>query len=530
MLMMNRYNLDCLSQAHDYPFHYQRFVALMNALKEGTFPYYTDYAAVGGYGYLTKIFYPDFILIPFAALGLLFGAETGFYSLIVVMTLLCALFTYMAVYKIYRNRFAAFAASILYTFCLYRLIDFFYRFALGEAISFTFIPIVLLGLHYIIYGDYRKWYIITIGYSLLIFTHVLSSFLMSVTVVLLLLVNVKRLVKEPKRILYLLFAGLATIIITSYYLLPLLEQTWNGSFYFSTSEEISAHWNRLRTDQLIVALFGGFLNKTNGFIPGIGIILTLGIFIRFFVKGKSDTLRKADIGVIIGILYIWGASWAFPWGTQPFYSLSFIQFPWRLFEFTSYFFAVGTGVYLSFLIKPGGRRLATLSLITVLTAFMMFRDGKLHDYIICNDNSYTFEIVSDGYGMGSLEYIPSKVPDRNYMKTRGDSIGKRNDDTQIEGFARDKALISLNVDVNRTDVIELPLFYYLGYTAELNGEEIPVGESQNGLIQIPVNRSGEIKVYYKGTSLQKISWYTTIVSLFSLCIYIFVIRRKCLPK
>lgn len=251
MLMMNGYNLSCLAQAHDYQFHYQRFVALMNALKEGAFPYYTDYAAVDNYGYLTKVFYCDLILISFAAIGLLFSAETGFYSLIITMTLLCASFTYITVYKIFKSRFAAFTASLLYTFCLYRLIDFFYRFALGEAISFTFIPIVFLGLYYIIYGDYRKWYIITIGYSLLIFTHVLSSFLMFVTMLLLLLVGgARRLIKEPKRILSLIIAGLATIVITSYYLFPpMLEQIWNSSFYFSTSEEIVAHWNRLRPDR-----------------------------------------------------------------------------------------------------------------------------------------------------------------------------------------------------------------------------------------------------------------------------------------
>ncbi len=95
---------------------------------------------------MEKCFYSDFILVPFAIIAIFSDTTTAFQILIITMTILCGIFTYMTVNKISGSAFTATISAILYTFCLYRLLDVYHRFAFGEAISFTFIPIVFWGI------------------------------------------------------------------------------------------------------------------------------------------------------------------------------------------------------------------------------------------------------------------------------------------------------------------------------------------------------------------------------------------------
>ena len=87
-------------------------------------------------------------------------------------------------------------------------------------------------------------------------------------------------------------------------------------------------------------------------------------------------------------------------------------------------------------------------------------------------------------------------------------------------------ITSFDISINSNEVTELPLIYYKGYTATLNDKEVPVKESENGLVQLPVEQSGHIQVYYGGTVIQKISYFITLAGIFATCIYIFLQRRK----
>ncbi len=540
LFMMNKYVMfEFNTTSHDFYFHFKRFTVLTEAIRNGSFPVYIDYSSIDGYGYLTRCFYSDFILIPFAIIAIFTTPLFGFQVLIFTSTILCGVFTYITVNTVFKSSFAATVSAILFTFCIYRLLDVFHRFAVGEAVSFTFIPIVFLGLYHIIKGDYRKWYIIAIGYSLMIFTHVLSTVLMFGTMMIILIICYKPLLAERKRIVYLILAGVVTIVITSYYLLPMLEQVFSNTFYYDTNKVIFPWYNRLTTDRLINGLFSGFVYPKDAFLPGIGAILAFGVLIRLFVKEKSVLLRYVDVGVLIGAFYIFATSSYFPWGTFPFNRFAVIQFPWRLLEFTSFFFAVAIGFYLSRLVCSQYRKLVALGVVIALTVVMMVGDSQLYkatNYPMRKVTALNLNKVKDVnpqvgnpyfyFQMGSLEYIPSRFPSPYYVRERGDSVLSKNENTIIRNFYRDKEVTGFDVEIATADSLEIPLFYYKGYTAMLGDKVLPVTESSKGLVQIPVDSSGSIKVYYAGTILQKMGWYITIVAVFALCIYIFVQRRK----
>jgi len=513
---------------HDYYFNIGRFNVLIDALKSGSYPIYIDYNALEGYGYFTKGFYPDLIILPFAAIGIITGVGTAYHVMIFTMTFLCGLFSYHAVNTILKNPFAAAASAILYTFSAYHLFDWYNRAALGESISFTFLPIVFLGFYHIVSGNPRKWYLLTIGYSLLIYTHLLSTFLATVTLGILLLFCRKPLIKEPKRIAYLLLAVAVTLPLISSYLLPLLEQMASNTFYYNQHENITGQ-TKLSLSEIGWGMLSGVAYPASKNIAGVGPILIVLVLLRLFIKEKSKYLRIADLCAIIGLAYILVMSFIFPWGRLP---LGFIQFPWRLYEFVVLFFAVAGGYYLSILLKTKRQYIVAASAIILFTIVV---------FVVNNNNYKRWQTIAKNavpewftgvpaleneYYLGRMEYLPVKVPLYEFIHQRRDSIKSSQPNTYVSNLIKDKGITSFDVRVSSSDNLELPLIYYKGYKVVQNGKELPVMESDYGLVQTTVAEPGNVEVFYSATAIQKISWYISLISAFSLCIFIYISKKK----
>lgn len=525
LVMMYLYQPLC--PGHDFFFHYRRLEALMDGIKTSPFLIYLDYNAMDGYGYFTKAFYSDLILIPFAIIGNFTSLSFAYQSIIFTSTILTGVFTYIAVNRIYNNSYAASIGALLYTFALYRLLDAYQRAALGETLSFMFVPVVILGLYHIIKGDYKKWYIIAIGFSLLIFTHLVSTVLMFLTVVIILVIYYKPLLKEPKRILFLCIAGLSTIFITAYYLFPMIEQMLSNTFYFESRQIMSkASEAGLQVHWVVWGMFSGIIPSIIAFNPGTGLLLTCAIALRIFVHGKSPQLKSIDIGVIIGLVYLFASTHYFPWKIFPFNMLEFIQMGWRLFEFSSFFFAVAGGFYLSQILKSNKRLLIGFMVICVSIVLVLENDAIMYKKWRCGGSITQEASSSFDYHLGGLEYMPSKVPSIEYARLRGDSIKTMYAETQISNRSRQNEVTRFDIKTDKPEKLELPLLYYKGYRAVIDSEKlpIPIEESENGLVSITVERSGHVDVYYYGTFVQRLSYLITLISIIGLCIYI--IREK----
>jgi uncharacterized membrane protein len=503
---------------------------LINALKSGDYPIYIDYNTLEDYGYFTKGFYPDLIILPFAALGILTGTIAAYNVMIFTMTFLCGLFTYIAVNTIFRNSFAASVSAILYTFSAYHLFDWYNRAALGESLSFSFLPVIFLGLYHIIKGDYRKWYLLTIGYSLLIYTHLLSSFLTFITLALIVIICNKPLIKEPKRIGYLALAAIITLPIVSSYILTLLEQMASNTFYYSTKENITGQ-TKLDWQDLGWGFLSGILYPKTENMAGIGPLLFLLVLLRLFVKEKNSSVKVADFCLLTGIILLIFASAVFPWGRLP---LGFIQFPWRLYEFIIFFFAVCGAYYLSVMVRAKKQQIVAGSVIVLFTLITFIVNNNNYKYwqsLAISEAPHWFTgvaSVDNEYYLGGLEYLPVKVPSHHYIHERGDTVISKNEETVISNFTRKEGVTSFDIDIKNPSKLELPLVYYKGYEASYLDKKdgMPVTESKNGLVQIEAVKSGQIEVVYRWTATQQYSWYISILSTIGLIIYIFVSKRK----
>lgn len=526
---------DKLYLGYDIYFHLRRLDALMAALQSGSYPIYIDYDAAAGFGYITKWFYPDFMLVPFAMIGNQTNIFFAYRLMILFFTLVCGIATYKTTESVLNNSFIAFVTALLYTFSLYRLHNFFYRAALGEGIAMTFIPIILWGLYLIVKGNYKKWYIIAFGFSFLLMTHLLTSAMMFIVVVVFSLFCYKDLKSEPQRLKYLIIAGIVTFFVSAGYILPLLEQLFSNDFYFNSPDPST--WMEVTGQswfQTLRALFNGFSFGEDDQRPSIGILLTFAIVIRMFIYKKDIKdirLKYMDYVAIIGVVLVFMATKYFPWGIYPFRFLNFIQFPSRLYEFSSYLFAIAGAFYIHILLQNNLRKILALSFILLATAGILTINGQVFQKPDKLTNSERFTLIPNPknfYHLTAVEYVPlkfpempdSKFPSVIYMGERSGKIENKNTETSISNYTRKKDITTFGVVATIADTVELPLFYYKGYAATLNSHPISVEESKIGLVQIPIaSCSGEVKVWYEGTFIQKWSISVTAISFILLCFY-----------
>ena len=68
------------------------------------------------------------------------------------------------------------------SFLGYFLHNSYYRAAVGETLAMIFLPLVFVGVRLITFGDYKKWWVLTLGMLGLVYSHVLSVLLASLMI------------------------------------------------------------------------------------------------------------------------------------------------------------------------------------------------------------------------------------------------------------------------------------------------------------------------------------------------------------
>lgn len=531
-----------MREGHDLQSHYGRILALWQALQDGSFPVYFDQSMLMGYGFATRYFYGDLVLLPAAWLTPCIGVIAAYQVLIILYSLLCALLTYISTNKVFNNRYIAFICTILYTFSYYRLYDVYNRAAVGETICLTFFPLVLWGAYEIVSGNYKKWYILSIAFSMMIFAHVNTPAIVAFTLAIILAFKYKAFVKEPKRLYYLVLAAGVTVVITAYFLFPLFEQLLSNEFYFNTSDISKRLTSNVMFGEPMKYVLRGLFSGATYVVPeiaGIGIVLTMLLCTRIFVF-KDAEVKRADFFILIGLLCLFIISPFYPWRVFPFNIIGFIQFSWRFYSVATFIFCVAASIYFYKALKTDKRRYCVgIPFLAVMTLVVIANSGQVY-----SNNFKETEVIEPSYEneywLYGGDYIPSKAPNtKDFFRERGnDSIYKINASTKLENYKRELRTLEFDITEYRTrkfaEIAELPLVYYKGYKAELmplNGmakvpEIIEVEQSPNGLVMIPIDKTGHVKVYFGGTIIQNVSPYISLISYILLICYIIWFNRK----
>ncbi len=163
----------------------------------------------------------------------------------------------------------------------YRLDNLFTRFALGEIQAYIFWPIIIYGLYDLIFDEFKsRMYLNRIAGMLL--THTVSTALALGLCVLYVLIFIKRLIKNPRKIIKLGITALIVVAVTSFYWIPLLE--------FMSSCDLTVAHPRNAASQFV----GKFLNLFKD-IPLIYADAGLGIVIFLLCLPRIALCKKSPI-------------------------------------------------------------------------------------------------------------------------------------------------------------------------------------------------------------------------------------------
>lgn len=514
---------------HDMIFHVVRLDVLIEAIKDNTSLVYIDSDAINGYGYATKLFYSDFFLIPFAYIGQYLKMNDTYSLVNMGMSVTCAIISFISIKNIGLNKYIAYCFTLLYTFSLYRLSNIYDRNALGEALAMTFSPLLIWGYYEIIFNDYKKWYILSIGYGTLMLSHILSTIIFSIAGGVLVLCTLKYFLREKKRIYYFLLSILGAIIISAYSLFPLIEQLLDNRFY--AQEASKAYILNFSIEEVKFIIRGFFAGISFTLVKdmGIGILITIPLISRIYLNNNKQVLN-ADKLVLFSLIFFFIISPIYPINTFPFNKLKVIQFSFRLYTIIVPILALAASIYFVSNLKTSFNKKMGFILIIVLIGMQIISSAQKGTYLkykIDVNNIVSNKNKDDHYSISGSEYLPERIPNIHFFKTRAnDSIRIVSGTNNIESFKRGKRNIEVTTTNSEATTIELPLIYYKGYKANINNHDVKVNESDYGLIQLTIQEKGTINVFFGGTIIQKVSPYITIFSFIILFIYIYFYNRK----
>ncbi len=434
-----------------------------------------------------------------------------------VIVLLSGLTMYKLTFRITKNKKLATLASIIYILAPYRITDMYTRTALAELASFIFIPIVFEGL-YIIVNEEKKSYKLALGAAGLILTHQVIAMYTAIICFVYLIVFFKKL--KSKTVLKNIGVNLLfCILMTSFYWVGLLQH------YFSTSYEVFVPGRMEREEVLIFykAKFSQLFitSSEQTMIYAIGLLSVIGLVLTpiAYKKIPEEYKKTYMFFLITGVILIGMTLSIFPFEKLP-QALTMLQFTFRLFTFTSFFFAFVVATNFAILIK----NFKTLDIVVLLTISILLLvpyksklDFNLKDNEerLINGVRITENTGRVHAGMASMEYLPTKAfKNLKYIANRKDEvIVLDNDEAVISDYTKQASNMNCKIsNINKETTIELPYIYYLGYRVYANGQEITYTESDNGFIQINIAKDSQIKVKYLGTNEMLISYAVSIIS------------------
>lgn len=509
----------------DYPFHLARIETLAQNLSYGLFPNKVHVDLCYGYGYGVGFFYPDFFLyIPAIFMLLGFSLEVAFKLFAGILLSAIFLSMFYCVYRLTYDRYAALAAAAVFLFSNQVLGSFYYSFTLGTSTALIFIPLAICGMYLFLAQDENPW-ILGLGFTGLLYSHVLSTFLTVIICFILLLIYFKKLFCTPRKIGLLLVTVLSVSALTASFWLPMLEQLFAQTF------RLSEPWTWVDDNVLLLSR----LIHTEGFGWTLTILVLLSGFHVICPPTPDSSAHLSDqqtaskkglrtfycFGFILYLLPVCGKFWQI---FRPMFK--FLQFPNRLLVPAAVLMIFAAGILFSSTItSKHQKRIVSMLLLAVALYTGMNYIGDSFEMTEDFGGRILYHEIA-GLGAGE-EYLPIETT-RDNLTTPNlafSELGGAISGTRINE-------VFLFPASPESDYYDVPFVWYKGYRACTDsGMQLEtVKNPENGLVRVltdSLEQPTTISVYYSGTTLSKISCTISIFSFLILLGCAVLYLRKC---
>ncbi len=529
-----------LFAGHDLIFHLSRLEGLKAGLESGMFPVKIQPGWLGGHGYAASLFYGDLLLYPSALLriaGLSIQTVYRFYILCVnTATVLISYYCFSRM----SSKNIGLVCTALYSLNIYRLVCIYDRAAVGEYTAMIFIPLVVFGLWKIYtlpeeskeHG--RSWITLAAGCCGIFLSHIITTEMTAFFVLLTCAVLWKKTLRK-KTFLTLIRAAAATLCLSLWFFVPLLDYMISGGF-FSSGDFV---YYRMEDRSAFLAQFfmmdyaiaEGSHNATLGAAGEMPLTLgyaSLLVLAYWFVscagqKREPGERKEEYLIVFLTLLSLIMTTTLFPYAwtarNLPFLKsvIGTIQYPWR--------FLTIAGILCAYLLCMILRKIwidhhAKKILSGLLIGISLFQ--ALSYMSKCLNGFDVYNVYQSGnisgYDVLNGEYLPAGVNRDTIRETLTDRLTYDADSIQVDEWHRENHTVVATLTNNTAEVkqVEVPLLLYKGYHAVTDsGKQLAIspGESFRISVAVPANFTGSIRVAFREP------WYwraSELVSLLSL--------------
>lgn len=507
-------------------------------------------STLGYYGYASSLFYGDLFMYPFALLNAI-GVDILISYKLMCLCLWAAIFISagFSMRRICKSQQATDIAIFVYMVlgvCYSNVAGA----AIGRAVACIFIPIAILGIYQILESPGRlDWIYLAVGVAGTVCFQVIDGVICVTVLALIFLASIRKV--RLIHIWKIVKAIALCLLLSAWFVLPMLEQLADNTFFVTSSD---VPLGKTSIGNYTIPLIGWFFPRKvvyviarllgneylQSHLYGFGYLAMAVGAVVLIKAGKKVMSNGFYIAMFITIIFsVWFQTRLFPHDAVQ-SLIGVMQFPWRLATVGTLALAIVSGKL--YLAEAGRWKKLTLAILVVTTwcgmlvfvssvgwhlGLMIFSDGY-------SETVYDF----DSYSIGSAEYLPEQLyvydadntaAYKDYLLERGDTVVSDNEGISTQ-CARDGCKTIIEYSENDSvAILELPLVMYKGYYAvDLETEEeVPVSISEHGLVQIEVsNAFGEVAVWYKGTTLQSVSYIFSGISFAMLVVYVFLLRKR----
>lgn len=393
---------------------------------------------------------------------------------------LSGLFMYLLLRQFVKNSLSLIGA-VLYIYTPYRAVDLYIRGAIGEIVSFVFLPLIILSIVKINQDRNLKWVGIG-GFSLasLVLSHNITAYMFFPFIVFFFILQFFISAQKRDFLVKSLLTVFLGILISLYFWLPSIKES--SLMKYDTVFNFYDHFPEVR--QLITPYWGygasvpGEGDGMSFFLGGVNIFILVIGSAFFLINRKKFKLEQklliiwAIAGIFIAIFLMNHRS-AIVWNSLPL--LPYFQFPWRFLILTTFFTPLLTVIFDEIEFSKFKPLLTVLLLaLIILPVFSYFRPQH---FLGREDNYYI------------NRYIPTPVASREYLTTAEEYL-RLPKETQVrpdknfplvfpsDGIQRIDKINDLNlafdIELNEDSLINLNKYNFPGWKAKINGQEIQI--------------------------------------------------------
>ena len=513
----------------DLSFHLNRLLGM-----EGIYASPINFKAFYGIGLGVNYFYPFLTYYPFFVLyRLSHSVFIGYYIYQYLLTIITFLIAYYSVSNIMvienkenKKDFAGLLFATLYTFSLYRLDNIVIRFAMGEFIAYAFIPLVFYGLFVILKGDYKKWYVLSIGMSLIAYSHLISLLLTGLLVGLIFIITFGFVDSKKERLLSFIVATLSTISIFAFQLVLMGEQSLSNAIVKPVGISLNTTTHSLK-DLLLNPNF-----DNNYTLPGFLIIVCLLVSLIGVFR-----LQKYDVLIfVLTFLLIILESPLIHWPENSEHVVSSIQFIWRLNNFITLFTAyLASKVFVSFILRKEYLIAVLIGVISLTTFFTVSQARKTVEGPQTTFNNMPKEellpLVTNGdyHATDYMLKTDGSIPDYDAFqrKLRHEVINLQNNQVVKAKMSVSSLKTNFEIISDKNITVSLPVYAYKGVAVDIDGHRTDASKSPDAGVKIVVPEGKhEIEVSYHYTIWAKIFFAISLVSGILVAFYGYIVHKK----